>query len=193
MNPPVDISQVILYTERLTLRAWQPDDLDDLYAVTARDGVGQMLGWTPHTRIGQAKEMLEGLIRNSTAFAVIYEGRAVGSLGIPRYSETNFPEFKDRRCRELSFFLSPDYWGRGLIPEAVKEVLRWLFTDVGLDAVFCGHFVFNVRSAHVQRKLGFRPVRITRYTTKNGTVEDNQVNLMTRDEWMAMQAGEKSQ
>ena len=41
--------------------------------------------------------------------------------------------------------LSKDYWGQGIMPEAVKRVIRYLFEDVGLDAIFCGHFLRNGR------------------------------------------------
>ena len=51
MNPPIDISNVALHTERLTLRAWKQDDLDDLFALASQDGVSQMCGWHPHTSI----------------------------------------------------------------------------------------------------------------------------------------------
>ena len=37
----------------------------------------------------------------------------------------------------------------------MKEVIRYLFEDVRLDVIFCGHFVFNQRSAHLQEKLGY--------------------------------------
>ena len=187
MNPAIDVSRVVLRTERLTLRCWCENDLSDLFAITSADGVGQMMGWQPHTDITQAREMLDALIRNKISFAIILNSHAIGSVGIPKYDETNFPEFADRRCREISFFLSPTHWGQGLATEAISEVIRYLFEDMKLDAIFCGHFVFNQRSAHLQRKLGFKPLRITKYTTKTGTTEDNQVNLMRYEDWQKLQ------
>lgn len=183
MNPPIDVSQVCLHTERLTLRPWQSSDLQDLFELASQDGVGQMCGWRPHTSIEESQAMLDGLIDNRNTFALVCEGKAIGTLGIPRYSEENFPQFASERCRELSFILSKDYWGRGLMPEAVREVIRWLFEEQDLDVIFCGHFVFNERSAHLQQKLGFHLAGYTKYKTRMGTVEDNRVNYMTRGEW----------
>ena len=48
MNPEIDISNVILKTERLLIRPWRQSDLDDFYSYASVDGVGQMAGWKPH-------------------------------------------------------------------------------------------------------------------------------------------------
>ena len=48
MNCDIDISGTILHTERLTLRPWKTEDLDDFYEYASADGVGQMAGWLPH-------------------------------------------------------------------------------------------------------------------------------------------------
>ncbi len=47
MNAPIDISDIVLRTDRLILRAWRQADLDDLYEYASVDGVGQMAGWLP--------------------------------------------------------------------------------------------------------------------------------------------------
>ena len=44
MNTPIDISNVVLTTERLVLRPWRETDLEDLYEYAKVDGVGQMAG-----------------------------------------------------------------------------------------------------------------------------------------------------
>ena len=48
MNKPIDISNVIIQTERLILRPWKEADLNDFYEYASVDGVGQMAGWVPH-------------------------------------------------------------------------------------------------------------------------------------------------
>ena len=48
MNIKVDVSKVILKTERFIFRAWTLEDLDDFYEYAKVDGVGQMAGWLPH-------------------------------------------------------------------------------------------------------------------------------------------------
>ena len=48
MNAAVDISNVILETERLILRPWKLEDLEDFYEYASVDGVGEMAGWPHH-------------------------------------------------------------------------------------------------------------------------------------------------
>lgn len=49
----------------------------------------------------------------------------------------------------IGYVLSEDYWGKGLMTEAVKEVIRYLFEEVKLDIITIYHYPFNVRSKRV--------------------------------------------
>ena len=73
-------------------------------------------------------------------FSLEYQGKAVGSVGIEKYNETQYLEFDDKKCRELGFVLSKELWGQGLMPEAVAEVIRFLFVEIGLDVIFADIF-----------------------------------------------------
>ena len=44
MNVKIDIAYTILYTERLILRAWKSDYLDDLYEYASAKDEGSMTG-----------------------------------------------------------------------------------------------------------------------------------------------------
>lgn len=184
MNIKIDISRVTLKTERLTLRAWRLSDLDDFYEYAKVDGVGQMAGWIPHKDRDESLTILTRFIEGKKTFAIEYDGKAIGSLGVEEYKEENHPELADKKCREIGFVLSKDYWGRGLMPEAVREVVRYLFEDVGLDAILCGHFAWNRQSARAQEKCGFRFYRTGKYETRYGTVEDEVENILIREEWL---------
>lgn len=183
MNTGIDISDVILETERLKLRPWQLTDLDDFYEYASVDGVGQMAGWKPHENKEKSLEILTNFIEEKKTFAIEYKGKAIGSLGIENYDEEKLPEFKDKRCREIGFVLSKDYWGRGLMPEAVRKAIEYLFETVELDVIFCGHFLTNHQSARVQEKCGFHPYSFIKYETRMGTVEDAAVNILLREEY----------
>lgn len=183
MNATIDVSGVILKTPRLTLRPWRLDDLDDFYAYASVDGVGQMAGWKPHQNREESLHILQRFIDGRKCFALELKGRVVGSLGVERYDEARFPELAELRCRELGYVLARDCWGRALMPEAVREVIRWLFEDVGLDAILCGHFLRNVQSARVQQKCGFRHYAFGVYETQMGTMEDEEENILYRKDW----------
>ena len=188
MNANIDISGVVLTTERLRLRPWRPEDLEDLFAYASVDGVGQMAGWPPHTSRAVSQKILGGFIAGKKTFALEYRGRVVGSLGIERYDEAQFPQLADVPCREIGYVLARDCWGQGLMPEAVRAVLRWLFTEAGLEAVLCGHSPRNRQSARVQEKCGLRPFGVGHYHTQLGTMEESEFTILWREEWQRAQA-----
>lgn len=184
MNVPIDITDVMLTTPRLILRPWRQSDLADFYEYASVDGVGQMAGWPPHESIEDSQRVLDSFIEHKKVFAIEYEGKVIGSLGVEEYDEEIFPQLKDLKARELGFVLSKDYWGRGLMPEAAKEVIRWLFEDVGLDAITCCHYAQNIQSARVQEKCGFK--FFSRYQRENryGLSRDTVANVLMKEDWI---------
>ncbi len=121
MNAEIDISGVTLHTERLILRPWRLTDLEDFYAYASVDGVGQMAGWKPHASREESRMILDRFIGEKKTFALEYQGKVIGSLGIEKYNTGRFSEFADQKGREIGYVLSKKYWGQGLMPEAVKE------------------------------------------------------------------------
>ena len=178
MNAPIDITNVVLRTPRLMLRPWREDDLEDFYAYARMDGVGQMAGWTPHRDLDESRGILAMFIEGKRTFALEYDGRAVGSLGIEAYPEKTYPDLAERRGREIGYVLSKDYWGHGLMPEAVGAVTRWLFDDQKLDFILVGHFEWNRQSRRVIEKCGFRYVRTIPYETRYGTTENSREYIL---------------
>ena len=187
MNPEIDISNVILKTERLLIRPWRQSDLDDFYSYASVDGVGQMAGWKPHESKEESKIILDMFISHKKTFALEYQGKVIGSVGIEKYNETRFPEFENKKCREIGYVLSKEYWGQGLMPEALKEVIRFLFENANLDVIFCGHFLWNEQSHRVQEKSGFKHYGFDTYETAFGTTEENEVNILKREDWVLQQ------
>ena len=183
MNAPIDISAVVLQTERLTLRPWRETDLEDFYAYASVDGVGQMAGWTPHKDKGESQSILSRFIAGKHVFALEHRGRVIGSLGLEAYGEAYYPELAQMSGCELGFVLSKDYWGQGLMPEAVKAVIRYLFETKMLDFLLVGHFQWNRQSARVIAKCGFRYIRSCPYETKYGTVETAEESILYRSDF----------
>ena len=157
-----------------------PSDLDDLFAYASVDGVGQMAGWLPHESKEESKRILDLFIQEKKTFAIVYNDKVIGSLGIEEYDEKALPEFANAYGRELGFVLAKEYWGRGIMPEAVKEVIRYLFEEEGLDFIACGHFAENKRSMRVQEKCGFRHYKLTKNETRYGIVKDSWLSILKR-------------
>lgn len=182
MNAPIDISNTLLSTPRLTLRPWRESDLQDFYEYARVDGVGQMAGWKPHRNLEESRMILNSFIRHKKTFALEYQGKVIGSLGIEEYSEENYPELSSRMGREIGYVLSRDYWGRGLMPEAVQAVIRWLFEEEHLDFIMVGHFDWNRQSRRVVEKCSFRYIKTTKFETRYDTVENSLEYILWREE-----------
>ena len=178
MNKPIDISAVVLKTERLTLRPWRETDLEDFYEYARVDGVGQMAGWLPHESIEVSKAILDSFISHKKTFAIEFGGKVIGSLGVEAYNESNFPELDALQGRSIGYVLSKDYWGRGLMPEAVKAVIAYLFETAGLDFILISHFQWNRQSARVIEKCGLKYLKTTVHETRFGTKETTFENIL---------------
>ncbi len=183
MNKPIDITGVVLTTDRLTLRPWRESDLDDFYEYASVDGVGQMAGWNPHKNVEESKAILTSFISHKKTFALELGGKAIGSLGIEEYSEENYPELDALKGREIGYVLSKDYWGQGLMPEAIKAVIEWLFEEEKLDFILVGHFDHNMQSKRVIEKSGFRFIKTTKFETRFGTVENSMEYILYAEEY----------
>lgn len=178
MNIKIDISNVVLKTERLVLRPWEKEDLDDFYEYAKVDGVGQMAGWLPHENREKSLMILNMFIEEKKTFAIVYNGKVIGSLGIEEYDESELPEFENKKAREIGYVLSKDYWGRGYMPEAVREVIRYCFEDLKLNFLVCGHFVDNDQSRRVQEKCGFKHYKLVKHETRYGIVKDSWLSIL---------------
>ena len=178
MNKPIDISGIVFNTERLTLRPWKESDLYDFFEYASVDGVGQMAGWLPHKNIEESREILDNFISQKKTFALEFQEKVIGSLGIECYDEENFPELSLLKGREIGFVLSKKYWGQGLMPEAVKAVIQYLFEVENLDFILVGHFERNRQSARVIQKCGFKYIKTIPYKTQYDTVETTMKNIL---------------
>lgn len=183
MNASIDLTGIELRTERLILRQWRQEDLEDFYEYARVDGVGQMAGWLPHESIEITQTILDSFINNKKTFALELGGKVVGSFGIENYKEDDFPELINLRGRSIGYVLSKNYWGLGLMPEAVKAVQQYLFETVGLDFILVSHYVWNGQSRRVIQKSGFQHIKTIQLNTHYGTTEDTLVYILRKEDW----------
>lgn len=122
--------------------------------------------------------ILDSFIRQKKTFALEYQGKVIGSFGIEEYSEENYPELTDLSGREIGYVLSKDFWGRGLMPEAVNAVTDYLFEAEKLDFILVGHFEWNHRSARVIEKCGFQYIKTIPFETRYDTVENSREYIL---------------
>lgn len=178
MNAPIDVTGIRIETARLILRPWRESDLEDLYEYARVDGVGQMAGWLPHESVETSKMILDSFItrKKTLALELKENGRVIGSLGIETVKD--LPELPAEKLgRELGYVLSKEYWGRGLMPEAVKAVTDYCFRVLGYDYLTCGHFIRNHQSRRVIEKCGFVFLKDVIHETRYGTEEDTKLYI----------------
>lgn len=181
MNAEFKINGKVIETPRLILRAFEQADLEDFYEYASVEGVGEMAGWEHHADKEITQNILNGFIKEDKTFALVNKenGKVIGSLGVEFYgSENALTEFSHYYGREIGYVLSKEYWGRGLMPEAVSSVINYLFNALNYDFLLCGYFNFNRQSKRVQEKCGFKPYRKLTFDTRMGTKEPGILNLL---------------
>ena len=158
MDTLIDISQIMIHTDRLTLRPIVPDDLADFYAYASVPGVGEMAGWKHHESLEESKAIIESIIQGGEVLAIVHQAdqRMIGTIGLHPVGEKEAERFPQYRMREIGYVLSKAYWGQGLMTEAVRAVIAYCFDTLELDALICCHFAENSQSRRVIEKCGFR-------------------------------------
>lgn len=157
-KPELNVKNIVLETDRLIIRGWQENDLSDLNEYASVDGVGQMGGWIPHVDIENSKMALFNFMTNLNVFALELKTnhKVIGSISIEKiYKNYLGDDFLALKGRELGYVLSKDYWGQGLMPEAVEKVIAYLFSELDYDYLMCAHFKKNRQSKSVVKKTGF--------------------------------------
>ena len=113
-------------TERLILRGWLLDDLNDLYEYAKNPQVGPMAGWKPHSSKEESLNALKYNMENDNRWAIVLKEneKVIGSINL------NPDENRGKYCAKLiSFALSADYWGNGYMTEALGVVMKELAED----------------------------------------------------------------
>ncbi len=173
-----------LETRRLLLRPFADGDAGDLYEYARDPRVGLPAGWPPHTSVENSREIIRTVFAAPHTFALVdrSSGRVIGSAGFTGKSRPDLPAPND----ELGYALSAGFWGRGLMPEAVSELLRYAFEEMGLSCVWCSHYADNPRSRRVIEKSGFS-FRFEGLISDEPTGEEKPTRFyaMTREQWAA--------
>jgi len=168
MDISIDNTNIVIETDRLILRAFAESDLDDIFAYASVPGVGEMAGWPCHQSIETTKTILQSFIDSKCVFAIYHklDKKVIGSLGLHKPWIDREEQYKHLKAKNIGYVLSKDYWGQGLVPEAVKAVIEYGFNTLGLEAFSIEHFVKNGQSKRVIEKCGFTFVREGVYYSK---------------------------
>jgi len=157
MSAPIDASSIRLETDRLLLRPVNQSDLTDIHEFSSDPDVAELAGFSASENLDMsARRMLEYMDDNETLAVVLKaENKLVGTISIQNRNWVEYPIDRNLKGREFGFDLNQNYWGRGLMPEAVKAVCNYCFKTLHYDFLTAGHFLGNTQSARAIEKCGF--------------------------------------
>ncbi|HIT69990.1 MAG TPA: GNAT family N-acetyltransferase [Candidatus Aphodomonas merdavium] len=145
-----------LTTERLVLRPWHEKDAPYLFVYAGDPAVGPAAGWPPHRSVEESLDVIRHVLSGAQCYAICEKGNGtpIGAIELKCGANTGLTEREDE-C-ELGYWLGKPFWGRGYVPEAAEELIRYAFEALGMTAIWCCSFEGNRKSQSVQKKLGFR-------------------------------------
>jgi aminoglycoside 6'-N-acetyltransferase len=169
------MSDVVLTGERVVLRPAVEADVARLRAILAEPSVARW--WNPPAPEGAAEAWLEHE-PNDIVFAIELDGRVVGSI---QFSEETDADY---HSAGIDLFLTSEIQGRGLGPDAIRTVARYLIDERGHHRLTIDPSAANDRAIRAYSTLGFRPVGVLRRYERgpDGTFHDGLLMDLLADE-----------
>lgn len=171
-------------TERLILRKYVMEDAEDMYNNWASDDeVTKYLTWPPHQSIETTKQVLEDWISRYPDdgfmnWAIEYKQtrQVIGNISVVRLN-------RDIMSADIGYCMSRTLWGNGIMPEALKAVIDYLF-EAGMNRVAACHDANNPKSGRCMEKAGMKYEGTLLGAGKNNQgIIDEVWRSILRDEW----------
>ena len=149
------------------IRKWELSDAKDLATALSNKKVQDNLrDGLPYPYTEQdGKEFISAMLSadesETFAFAITVDNMVIGSIGIFRQGNIH------RQTAELGYYIAEEYWGKGIMTEAVKQICEYVFGDSDIIRIYAEPFAYNIASCRVLEKVGFK---------YEGTLISNSVN-----------------
>lgn len=163
------------------LRKWKLSDAKDLASAlnnrrileNLRDGLP--FPYSEQDAADYITAMLSADEDSSFAYAITIHDRAVGSIGAFRKENIH------RQTAELGYYLAEEYWGRGIMTDAIGQLCDMIFQTTDILRIYAEPFAYNTGSRRALEKAGFRFEGIMKNNAvKNGNVLDMALYALTR-------------
>ena len=163
------------------LRTWRMSDAKDLAAAlnnkhilnNLRDGLP--FPYTERDAAEYIAAMLAADAHDTFAYAVTLDDRALGSIGAFRQGNIH------RRTAELGYYLAEEYWGRGIMTDAIRQLCGHIFETTDILRIYAEPFSYNAGSRRALEKAGFTWEGTMKCNAvKNGKVVDMTLYSLTR-------------
>ena len=155
------------------IRRWELSDARDLATALSNKKIQDNLrDGLPYPYTEQdGKEFISAMLaanENDTfAFAITVNGKVIGSIGAFRQVNIH------RQTAELGYYIAEEYWGKGIMTEAVKQLCDYVFSNTDIIRIYAEPFAYNIGSCRVLEKAGFQYEGTLRSNAlKNGNVFD---------------------
>lgn len=167
---------------KCNLRKWKQSDAASLASALNNENVLRNLrdGLPyPYTE-KDARDYIDFILSSNPndtfAYAIDVGGKAVGSIGAFRQENIH------RQTAELGYYLAEEYWGKGVMTEAVKQLCNKLFAETDILRIFAEPFSYNIGSRRVLEKAGFRLEGILKNNAvKNGRTLDMAMYALVKE------------
>lgn len=156
---------------RCTVREWRPGDVDSLVKHANNIKVWRNLHDAfphPYTR-ADAVTWIKQTAKDhaDTVFAIEVDGNAVGGIGLHPGHDVH------HRTAAIGYWLGEEYWGRGIVTEALIAVTEYAFSKFDLARLEAFVFEWNPASARVLEKAGYiLEAKLKKRVTKDGRTVD---------------------
>ena len=144
-----------LETKRLYLRKFEDEDIDFVYSHFSNPNISEYLyDNDPPKSADEAKEILEWCMdfdsENHIRWCIVRKEDLIqiGTCGFHGHDQKN-------NAVEIGYDLSSAYWNQGYMSEALRAMLAFGFSHLGLNRTYAYVYVSNVRSNRLLEKLGF--------------------------------------
>ena len=155
------------------IRRWELSDARDLATALSNKKIQDNLrDGLPYPYTEQdGKEFISAMLaanENDTfAFAITVNGKVIGSIGAFRQGNIH------RQTAELGYYIAEEYWSKGIMTEAVKQLCDYVFSNTDIIRIYAEPFAYNIGSCRVLEKAGFQYEGTLRSNAlKNGNVFD---------------------
>ena len=165
------------------IRKWELSDAAALAAALSNKKVqdnlrdGLPYPYTEQDGTDYISAMLLADENDTFAFAITVDTKVVGSIGIFRQGNIH------RQTAELGYYIAEEYWGKGIMTEAVKQICEYVFDKSDIIRIYAEPFSYNVASCRVLEKAGFQYEGTLRSNAvKNGKVIDMKMYSLLKTE-----------
>ena len=166
---------------KCTLRKWRLTDAKELSAAlnnrkmlnNLRDGLP--FPYTEQDARDYIIAMLSANEQDTFAYAITLEDHVIGSIGAFRQGNIH------RQTAELGYYLAEEYWGRGIMTDAIQQLCGTIFETTDILRIYAEPFSYNTGSRRALEKAGFQYEGLMKNNAvKNGKVVDMALYSLTR-------------